>query len=104
MCVCSPRTPGHLGRGNRANTPAGKCRAERVAGKMRHANFNLMDRRFRIVGATVGPGIAQVIDATPVEREVAFGGGRFNRHYSAALTGKNMPNCRLTSSLHCRVE
>jgi hypothetical protein len=44
MCVCSPRTPGHHGRGTRANALAGNGRIEHKAREMQHANVNLMDR------------------------------------------------------------
>ena len=55
MCVCSPRTPGHHGRGTRTNALAGEGRFEHIAREMRHSSVNLMGRLTEYAGAAVGP-------------------------------------------------
>jgi len=55
MCVsCSPRTPGHHGRGTDAHALAGGGRCELWAKEMHHANVNLKGR-LPIRGGAVGP-------------------------------------------------
>ena len=101
MCVCSPRTPGHHGRGTRANALAGSGRIEHKAREMRHSSVNLMGRLPMNAGAAVGPANSVQITVTaPVMDQVAPAIVRFNRQVSAVPCGKKMPNGRLTLSFH----
>jgi hypothetical protein len=101
MCVCSPRTPGHHGRGTRANAPAGNGRIEHKAREMHHANVNLMGRLPMNAGAAVGPAKSVQITVTaPVMNQVAPAIVRFNWQVFAAGRGKKMPNGGLTLSFH----
>jgi hypothetical protein len=101
MCVCSLRTPGHHGRGTRANALAGNGRIEHKAREMHHANVNLIDRLPINAGAAVGPATSgQIIVAVPVTIQVAPAIVRFNRQVSADHAGKNVPNGALTLSFH----
>jgi hypothetical protein len=89
MCVCSLRTPGHHGRGTRANAPAGNGRIEHKAREMHHANVNLMDRLPMNAGAAVGPANSvQMTVTVPVIDQVAPAIVRFNWQVSAAGTAK----------------
>jgi len=89
MCVCSPRTPGHHGRGTRANAPAGNGRIEHKAREMHHANVNLMDRLPMNAGAAVGPANSvQMTVTVPVIDQVAPAIVRFNWQLSAARPAK----------------
>jgi hypothetical protein len=89
MCVCSPRTPGHHGRGTRANAPAGNGRIEHKAREMHHANVNLMDRLPIYAGAAVGPANSEQMTVTaPVIDQVAPATIRFNWQVSAARPAK----------------
>lgn len=89
MCVCSPRTPGHHGRGTRANAPAGSGRIEHKAKEMHHANVNLMGRLPMNAGAAVGPANSVQITVTaPVMVQVAPAIARFNWQLLAARPAK----------------
>jgi hypothetical protein len=89
MCVCSSRTPGHHGRGTRANALAGEGRFEHKAREMRHSSVNLMGRLPMNAGAAVGPANSVQITVTaPVMVQVAPANARFNWQVSAARTAK----------------
>lgn len=95
MCVCSPRTPGHHGRGTRANAPAGTGRFEHKAGEMRHSSVNLMGRLPMNAGAAVGPANSVQITVTaPVKLQVAPAIARFNWQLFAGGPAKR---CRTAS-------
>lgn len=95
MCVCSPRTPGHHGRGTRANALAGIGRIEHKAREMHHANVNLMGRLPMNAGAAVGPASSVQITVTaPVMLQVAPAIARFNWQLFAGGPAKR---CRTAS-------
>ena len=89
MCVRSSRTPGHHGRGTRANAPAGDGRIEHRAKEMQHTSVNLMDRLPMNAGAAVGPASSEQMTVTaPVTVQVAPAIACFNWQVSAVRAAK----------------